>query len=182
MKPMLTALLAIAAGAVMASSGLAQTVGQAAGQTPVRACALLTAEQVKTLIDRGRPSDGPGEEMPVGRDNRGSACAFSGGRQQLILFTGPSSEADFEAVLRAYGHDRETRHPVSGVGERAYIMYPAPQNQYQRPTAFLVMRIDTHTLGVVVSAAGREVQAPTLQPVAVEVAKAASAKLRSGSS
>jgi hypothetical protein len=182
MQSLLTALLAIAASAVMASSGSAQSGGPAVAQTPHRACSLLTSEEVKTLIDRGRPSDGPGEEMPVGPGNRGSACAFSGGRQQVILFSGQSSEADFEAVLKAYRHDRDARHPVSGVGERAYIMYPPAQNQYQRPTAFLVARVGTHTLGVVVAAADRQAEAATLLPVAVEVARAAAAKLRSGSS
>ena len=118
--------------------------------------------------------------MTVGRGGSGSVCGFNGGAQQLILFSGPSSEADFEALLKVYRHDKEVRHPVSGVGDRAYIMYPALQNQYQRPTAFLVTRAGPHTLGVVVSAASRETSAQSVQPVAVEVAQAAIAQLRSG--
>ena len=69
---------------------------------------------------------------------------------------------------------------MSGIGDRAYIMYPAPQNQYQRPTAFLVTRVGPHTLGVVVSAVSKEASAQSVQPAAVEVAKAPIAQLRSG--
>ena len=104
---------------------------------------LLTDEEVKRLIHRGRRPDGPTDEMTVGRGGSGSVCGFNGGAQQLILFSGPSSEADFDALLKLYRHDKETRHPVSGIGDRAYIMYPAPQNQYQRPTAFLVCAFST---------------------------------------
>jgi hypothetical protein len=66
------------------------------------------------------------------------------------------------------------------LGDRAYIMYPAPQNQYQRPTAFLVTRVGTYMLGVVLSAAGKDATAQSIQPAAVEIAKAAIATLRSG--
>jgi hypothetical protein len=181
MKPTRTALLALAVGAALWLSESARSGRLAAtAQTPLRACALLTDEQVKRLIHRGRRPDGPTDEMTVGRGGSGSVCGFNGGAQQLILFSGPSSEADFEALLKVYRHDKEARHPVSGVGDRAYIMYPALQNQYQRPTAFLVTRAGPHTLGVVVSAASREASAQSVQPVAVEVAKAAIAQLRSG--
>ena len=81
---------------------------------------------------------------------------------------------------KAYRHDKETRHPVSGVGDKAYIMYPPPQNQYQRPTAFLVTRVGPHTLGVVLTADSKAAKPVSIQPAAVEVAKAAILTLRSG--
>ena len=163
-----TALFVLAAGAGLWSS--------ASAQGSLKACSLLTDEQAKTLIHRGQRPEAP-EEMPL---KGGSACAFNGGQHQLILFSGPSSEADFEATLKAYRYDKETRHPVSGVGDKAYIMYPPLQNKYQYPTAFLVTRVGSHTLGVVLAAESKTATPQSVQPAAVEVAKAAIAKLRSG--
>jgi hypothetical protein len=180
MQPMHATLLALAAGAALWSSGAAQSAWPAASptaQTKPGACSLLTDEQAKTLIHRGQRPDGPTDEIPL---KGGSACSFNGGQQQLILFSGPSSEADFEATLKAFRHDKETRHPVSGVGDKAYIMYPPPQNQYQRPTAFLVTRVGPHTLGVVLAADSKAAKPESIQPAAVEVVKAAIATLRSG--
>ena len=180
MRSTSTALLTLLAfGAALWSSASAQSGAGAprSGQASPGACSLLTEEQVKTLIYRGQRPDAPAEEIPR---KGGTACAFNGGQHQLILFSGPSSEADFESTLKAYKHDKEARHPVSGVGDKAYIMYPPPQNQYQRPTAFLVTRVGPHTLGVVIAAQSRQAKAESMQPAAAEVARAAIATLRSG--
>ena len=77
--------------------------------------------------------------------------------------------------------ENRTRQPISEVGDQAYIMLLAPQNQYQRPTALLVSRAGPHALGVVLTSASKESTAQSLQSEAVKVAKAAIAKLRSGS-
>ena len=167
-------LLALAAGAA-----LAFTATQTARSAATGACSLLTDAQVKTLIYRGQPADRP-EEMTVGRGGSGSACAYSGGKHQLLLFSGANSQSQLEAVLAAY-LGKGTRDPISGVGDQAYIMLLAPQNQYQRPTALLVSRAGPHALGVVLASATKESTAQSLQSEAVEVAKAAVAKLQSGS-
>ena len=70
---------------------------------------------------------------------------------------------------------------ISGVGDRAYILFIAPKNEYQRPTAVLVSSAGPHALGVVLASASKESTTQSLQSEAVEVAKAAVAKLRSGS-
>jgi hypothetical protein len=37
--------------------------------------------------------------------------------------------------------DKETRHPVSGVGDRAWIMYPVPEDKYKDRMAYLVTNV-----------------------------------------
>jgi hypothetical protein len=59
-----------------------------------------------------------------------------------------ASQSDFEASLRRYQRDKETRHPVTGVGDRAYIMFPAPRNEYEDKVALLVTSVGQHTLGI----------------------------------
>jgi hypothetical protein len=167
-------LLALAAGATLAISAT-----QTARSAATGACSLLTDAQVKTLIYRGQPADRP-EEMTVGRGGAGSACAYSGGTHQLILYSGGNSQSELEADLAPY-LGKGTRQPISGVGDQAYIVLVAPQNQYQRPTAVLVSRAGPHALSVVLAGASKESTAESLQSEAVEVAKAAVAKLRSGS-
>ena len=168
-------LLAFIAGATLSSLLTTETARSA---TPT-ACSLLTDAQVKTLIYRGQPADRP-EEMKVGRGGAGSACAYSGGAHQLILYSGGNSQSELEADLAPY-LGKGTRQPISGVGDQAYIMFLVPQNQYQRPTAVLVSRAGPHALSVVLASASKESTAESLQSEAVEVAKAAVAKLRSGS-
>jgi len=167
-------LLALAAGATFAI-----TATQTARSATAGACSLLTDAQVKTLIYRGQPTDRP-EEMTVGRGGAGSACAYSGGTHQLILYSGGNSQSELEADLAPY-LGKGTRQPISGVGDQAYIMFLAPQNEYQRPTALLVSRTGPHALGVVLASASKESTNQSLKSEAVEVAKAAVAKLRSGS-
>ena len=41
-----------------------------------------------------------------------------------------------------------TQTPISGVGERAYFLYPKPDNEYQGNVAFLVAKSGNHTLAL----------------------------------
>jgi len=44
--------------------------------------------------------------------------------------------------------DKEPQTPISGVGERAYFLYPKPDNEYQGNVAFLVAKSGNHTLAL----------------------------------
>ena len=144
-----TPLLVAAAATVVAwSSLIAQTAGTAASSpdaSGVNACALLTAAEVEQLINRGRPSSGPVDTTMLA--GGGSVCHYPVGAQ-VILFSGQGSQGELEALLKPSQRDKETRHPVAGVGDQAYIMFPAPRSEHEGRVAFLVTTVGRHTLGV----------------------------------
>ncbi len=199
-----TAPLALAA--VMAVTVCSPATGQSAekGAAPAKgACSLLTSAEVERLIDRGQPSYGAPEAVALGA--AASACEYPVGAQ-VVVFSGPKSGSDFEAFLRNYKKDKERRHPVSGVGDRAYIMFPTPRDEYEDKLAYLVMSVGQHTVAVSMAAKesaadgpmmeycrrgqlskkecaeleakGKGETAESLQPAVVEVAKVVVAKLR----
>lgn len=165
------------------------------------ACSLLTSVEVEKLINRGRPAYGEPEALSLGG---GSGCEYPVGAQVLI-FSGPKSQSDFESFLRTFKKDKETRHPVPGVGDRAYIMFPTPRDENEDRLAYLVTTVGRHTVAVSMAAkkgqadgpmmeycrrgelskkecaqieADKSETAESLQPAVVEVAKVVIAKLR----
>lgn len=198
----------LAAAAMMAlwSPLSAQTAGpaSAAKQTTRDACSFLTEGEVDRLINRGQRAYGTAESVPL-RGGAGSVCEYPIGAQ-VVLFSGPRSQEEFEAFLKTYNRDRERRHPVSGIGDRAYIMFPTPRHKNEDRLAYLVTNVGPHTLGVSMAArdgmgdspmmeycrrgqlsreecakleADKSETAESLQPAVKEVAKAVVAKLRS---
>jgi hypothetical protein len=145
-------------------------------QAAPKACSLLSAAQVQTLVWRGQRPDGPTDEIPLAA-GAGSACSYASAHQ-VIVYTGPRSESFIDTELKMRRRDKEPRHPVPGVGDRAYVLHLAPQDEYQLPAAFLVARVGSNTLAVVMQAPSRDVAAQAMQAAAIEVAKAAAAKLK----
>ena len=208
-----SAQLALAAVAIVVvwSASAAQSPSSAAAAAANRsspdACSLLTDAEVEKLVVRGRPTYGIKQRGEAVRLADGSACEYPIGAQ-VVLFSGPKSQTDFEAFLRNFKKDKERRHPVSGVGDRAYIMFPTPRDEYEDRLAYLVTSVGQHTVAVSMAAkkgaaegpmmeycrrgqlskkecaeieAAKGETAESLQPAVVEVAKAVVAKLRSGS-
>ena len=112
-----------------------------AGPTPEYMCGLLTKAQVEKEI--GRKLFGEQEGMRIGG---GAVCDFDGGEAQVMLFTGANSEANWEGMLKRFGHEKAKRTPVPGLGAPAYVIYPPPKNQYQETVAMVVVRIGKGTL------------------------------------
>ena len=50
--------------------------------------------------------------------------------------------------MRAFKKDKEPQTPASGFGERAYFLYPKPDNEYQGNVAFLVAKTGNYTLAL----------------------------------
>src|SRR3954453_12392167 len=141
----------------------------AAPGSDAQACSLLMKSEAEKIT--GRPLYRDPEAMGL---TGGSVCDY--GTAQVILFSGEGSGERLEALLKSFGHDRDERHPVSGVGEGAYVIYPEPRNQYQDTVAFLVTKVGPHT--VAVSLAAEEGKpAESVQPAVVALAKAVVAKL-----
>jgi hypothetical protein len=176
MRKMLpAALLTLAAAAVPSSAGAqprAAAPGGDAGAGAVEACSLLTKAEVERAAGR-RFYDDPEPMRLAG----GSVCAYGTGKAQIILFSGERSGERLDALIKNYGHENAQRHPVPGVGDGAYVIYPRPRNQYEDRVAFIVVRAGRHALGISLAADGSK-PAEAVQPNLVELAKAVVAKLR----
>lgn len=130
MKPILRRGLMMVASLTMAGG---TTLSAQAGP-----CALLTNAEALTHIARGKPTyDQTPEVTAVGG---GSLCQYPVGGQ-LGVWRAPNAEANFERFLQAWKVDKATRHPVAGVGDRAWIMFPVPENEYQDRAAYLVAHV-----------------------------------------
>ena len=177
MRKMLpAAILALAASAVPSPAGAqprAGAPGGDAGAGTVGACSLLTKAEVERAAGR-RFHDDP---EPMGLAGGGSVCAYGTGKAQIILFSGERSGERLDALIKNFGHENAQRHPVPGIGDGAYVIYPRPRNQYEDRVAFIVVRAGRHALGISLAADGSK-PAEAAQPDLVELAKAVVAKLR----
>jgi hypothetical protein len=114
----------------------------AAQQNP---CALLTDAEALKHIARGKPTYGQKPEtVQVGA---GRLCEYPFGGQ-IGVWEGPRASENFESFLKAWKADKEQRHPVSGVGDKAWIMFPVPENQYKDRVAYLVAHVGQKVLTV----------------------------------
>ena len=131
-------LLAVFIPAIAGAQGTAP-----AGPTPEFMCGLLTKAQVEKEI--GRKLYGETSGMRLGG---GAVCDFDGGEAQVMLFTGPKAAANWEAMLKRFGHQNVKRTPVPGLGAPAYVIYPPPKNKYQETVAMVVVSTGQGTLVV----------------------------------
>jgi hypothetical protein len=108
----------------------------------------------------------------------GALCNWGGGEAQVILFTGPKSEANWESMIARFGHGNAKRTPVPGLGAPAYVIYPPPKNEYQETVAMVVVKTGSGTL--IVSSAVQKKGDPAekaLEPT-VALTKLVMAKLK----
>lgn len=113
------------------------TVVTPAQATP-SACSLLTESEVSRLITRGQPTYSEPEATTLA-GGAGSVCQYEHG--QTGLWTGPGSEARFEQFLASWKQDKQPRQAVSGVGDKAYVIYPKPRNSYSDVGPFVVATV-----------------------------------------
>ena len=120
-------IIALATGLILTSWSTA-----AAQSNP---CALLTSAEAIKHIARGRPTyNQTPEAVALGG---GSVCEYPYGGQ-IGVWNAPKASENVENFLKAWKADKETRHPVSGVGDNAWIMFPVPEDQYKDRVAYLV--------------------------------------------
>ena len=173
-------MLAIAFLCGSASSADAQYSGaKKAGVEPAanaKPCTLLTDAEVEKYIARGQKLYDKGEGASLG-GGAGSTCDWGGGRGQIIVYSGPKAEEGMNALLKAFGQDKEPKQPVAGVGDRAWVIYPKPRNQYQARVAFLGVKTGPHMLGISLEADDGKPTESVL-PDVVSLAKVVVGKLR----
>jgi hypothetical protein len=108
-------------------------------QSAPNACSLLTDAEVAKLITRGRPVYDQVPEAVALAGGAASVCDYPTGGQ-IGFWAGPKAQENFERTLKSFGWDKEARQPISGVGDRAFIMFPTPEKHKDR-AAFLVATV-----------------------------------------
>jgi hypothetical protein len=116
-----------------------------AAQSAPNACGFLTSAEVEKLINRGKPTYGQTPEASAVVGGKGSVCDYPGGGQ-VALYVGPNSEAAFNQFLKAFDALGQPKEPVSGVGDKAYVFYPKPRNEYSDQGPYLVAAVGPHTV------------------------------------
>ena len=101
-------------------------------------CDLLTSAEAIEHIARGEKTYG--QTPDVTDVGGGRLCEYPFGGQ-IGVWGPPKAEENFERFLKVWKADKEKRHPVSGVGDNAWIMYPVPENTYKDRPAYLVTRV-----------------------------------------
>lgn len=100
-------------------------------------CALLTSAEAVKHIARGQPTynQAPEAVALVG----GAVCDYPFGGQ-IGLWTPPNAEQSLESFLKSWKVTAK-RFPVAGVGDKAWIMFPPPENEYKDRPAYLVAHV-----------------------------------------
>jgi hypothetical protein len=110
-------------------------------------CTMLTDAEVEKYIARGQKLFDKGTAFTLG-GGAGSGCGWDGDRGQIILYSGPNAEAGLNALLTAFKQDTVRKQPVAGVGDRAWVIYPKPRNQYQARVGLLGVKTGQHMLAI----------------------------------
>ena len=122
-----------------------------AAQSAPNACGLLDKAEVEKLINRGKPTYNQMPEATAVSGGKGSVCDYPGGGQ-VGLYVGPNSAGAFEHFLKAFNAQGQPKETVSGVGDKAYVFYPKPRNEYSDRGPYLVVTVGEHTVTAFLSA------------------------------
>jgi len=106
----------------------------------VEACSLITRADIKKVTGQDPYVD----PEPAGQG--GWICNVGTG--ELKVYSGPNSWEAWESTLKGFKKDKEPKIPAPTFGERAYFLYPKPDNEHQGNVAFLVVSVENHTLAL----------------------------------
>ena len=116
-----------------------------AAQSPPNACGLLAKADVERLIARGKPTYNAQPEAVVTGKGKGSICLYPGG--QVGIYVGPNSAAALEGTLKMLGIEKVPRQPVSGIGDKAFLLLPPPiKVDSDNEGPFLVITVGEYTV------------------------------------
>lgn len=146
--------------------GTAPLASAQGAPTSASVCALLSKPEVEKEL--GRKIFQKGEGMSLGKN--GAVCDFDGDEAQVMVFTDPGADANWEGMLKSFKQDKNKRTPVPGLGSSAYVIYPPPTNEYQATVAMLVIRAGKN-LVVLSTAAAKGKPADSALPSAIALAK-----------
>lgn len=107
-------------------------------------CGLLTSAEVAKHIVRGRPTFN--ETPDAHRMSGGVVCVYADG--EIALWAPPNAERNFEGYLEFFKADKAKRFPVQGVGDKAWISFPPPADEYQDRVAYVVAYVGQKLVSV----------------------------------
>lgn len=124
----------------------AQAAPAAKAPTPEHVCSLLTKAEAEKYILRGREASSPtGDEMD-------GVCDYGAAWGQVLVYSGPKAEEQFNRFLKSFKKDQEPRYPLPSLGPDGWVMYPRPDNDYQSIGAFTHARVGQYVVSVFVDA------------------------------
>ena len=170
-----TALLVASASAAGAQYSGAKKAGVELAKTAKPCTILSEAEQTKYIARGQKIYSGP-DAFTLG-GGAGSGCSWDGDRGQIILYSGPKAEQGVEGLMAAFNQDKVPKQPVAGVGDKAWVIYPKPRNQYQARVGFLGVKTADHMIAVSLEADDGKPQESVL-PDLVALGKLVVGKLR----
>lgn len=115
------------------------TIAASTAQAAPNACGLLTESEVSRLVTRGQPTYSAPDAMTI---EGGSFCQYEHG--QTALWVGPDAGSRFEKFLATWKQDKQPRQSVSGVGDKAYVIYPKARNKYSDEGPMVVASVGPH--------------------------------------
>lgn len=141
-----TALLVASASAADAQYSGAKKAGVELAKT-AKPCTLLTDDEQKKYIARGQQIYSGPDAFTLG-GGAGSGCSWDGDRGQIIIYSGPRAEQGLDGLISAFNQDKVPKQPVAGVGDKAWVIYPKPRNQYQARVGFLGVKTGDHMVAI----------------------------------
>jgi len=139
-----TALVLLLISAISSQHSLGAQAPATKPAGPLQVCSLLTDAEVNQLVARGDDASEK-HETPLGG---GASCTYGIGRGQIIVYSGPRAEASLNDLLKSFHVDTVAKHPVSGVGENAYVTYPKPRDEYEVRAGLLVTKYRQYMLAI----------------------------------
>jgi hypothetical protein len=132
---------------IIAAATVLILIGSSTGSAQSNPCELLTTAEVNKLVARGRPTYNQAPDLIPIFGGAGVLCEYGFGGQ-IGVWSGPKTSDSFDRFLKQFRMDKVTRHPVSGVGDRAWIIYPVRENKNQDRMAYLVTNVGQKILTV----------------------------------
>lgn len=127
----------------------------------MKVCSLLSNAEIQKAT--GIPLSEEPYEMAT-------ACEYDTGTLLIRVFSGAKSQENVARTLEAYGKQNVKRTAVAGLGRGAYVMFPAPRNDYEDALAVVVTPAGSHMLMITLAAPeGRTAQ--SMQPALVALTK-----------
>ena len=136
------------------------------------ACSLIQGADVQKVTGARRSF--PSEQYPYPQG--GTICSVPGA--ELVVLNGADSGKRFDKLLESLRRQDEPRKSISGVGERAYAMYPKPKTSVQRehPQGLIVAQRGPYIVSLAVDAEpGKPVE--SIEPAMVSLMKTVLARL-----
>jgi hypothetical protein len=136
------------------------------------ACSLIKGADVQKAT--GTKQSFPSEQYPYPQG--GTICSVPGA--ELVVLSGADSVKRFDKLLESLRRKDEPRKSISGVGERAYAMYPKPRTSVQRehPQGLLVAQRGPYVVSLAVDVAPDK-PVESIEPAMVSLMKTVLARL-----